>query len=43
MNVSIPRNNIHDLVLELVSLPDETEWVEFKENNEDPQLIEEYI
>lgn len=43
MNVSIPRNNIHDLVLELASLPDETEWVEFKENNEDPQLIGEYI
>ncbi|WP_205630638.1 AlbA family DNA-binding domain-containing protein [Pseudarthrobacter sulfonivorans] len=43
MNVSVPQKNISDLVIELASLPDETEWVEFKENNEDPQLIGEYI
>lgn len=31
------------LVRQLVQLPRETEWVEFKENNDDPQKIGEYI
>lgn len=31
------------LVEELKALPHESEWVEFKENNSDPQLIGEYI
>src|SRR4051794_40766093 len=28
---------------ELLALPGETEWVEFKHNNEDPQEIGEYL
>lgn len=31
------------LVRELCKLPDETEWVEFKQNNADPQEIGEYL
>ena len=31
------------LVNELRKLPQETEWVEFKENNADPQDIGEYL
>lgn len=31
------------LILELAELPDETEWVEFKQNNADPEEIGEYI
>ena len=31
------------LVRELVKLPSETEWVEFKCNNKEPQMIGEYI
>ena len=31
------------LVRELSKLPDETEWVEFKQNNADPQEIGEYL
>lgn len=34
---------IERLVLELVRNPTESEWVEFKENNGDPQQIGEYI
>ena len=34
---------LQSLVRELVKLPTETEWVEFKCNNKDPQLIGEYI
>jgi predicted HTH transcriptional regulator len=34
---------IQHLVEHLRSLPDETEWVEFKHNNSDPQEIGEYI
>jgi ATP-dependent DNA helicase RecG len=33
----------HSLVHELVSLPAETGWVEFKHNNSDPQALGEYI
>ena len=38
---------IHDYLVgflrELCKLPQETEWVEFKENDADPQDIGEYI
>ena len=34
---------LQSLVRELVKLPDETEWVEFKCSNKDPQMIGEYI
>ena len=34
---------LQSLVRELIKYPDETEWVEFKCNNKDPQMIGEYI
>ena len=34
---------LQSLVRELIKLPSETEWVEFKCNNKEPQLIGEYI
>lgn len=34
---------LHSLLKELLSLPQETEWVEFKHNNDDPVMIGEYI
>ena len=34
---------LHSLIRELVSLPNETEWLEFKHNNDNPQDIGEYI
>jgi len=34
---------LQSLVRELVKLPDETEWIEFKCNNKNPQMIGEYI
>lgn len=34
---------LQSLVRELVKLPDEAEWVEFKCNNKQPQMIGEYI
>ncbi len=34
---------LQHLVRELVALPKETEWVEFKENNANPEDIGEYI
>ncbi|MBK2044229.1 ATP-binding protein, partial [Allofrancisella guangzhouensis] len=41
----INRNEdyIKSLINELVKLPNETEWVEFKHNNKDPRQIGEYI
>ena len=35
------KNNdyIENLIRELISLPSETEWVEFKHNNSDPHMI----
>lgn len=33
----------NDCIAELVSLPRETEWVEFKENNANPEEIGEYV
>ena len=32
-----------DIVRELLQYPSETEWIEFKCNNEDPHAIGEYI
>jgi predicted HTH transcriptional regulator len=34
---------IKSLVNEIIKLTHETEWIEFKHNNEDPQMIGEYI
>jgi ATP-dependent DNA helicase RecG len=34
---------LEGLVRELVKLPREVEWVEFKQNNDDPQQLGEYI
>jgi ATP-dependent DNA helicase RecG len=31
------------LLIELTALPDETEWVEFKHNNDNPEQIGEYL
>jgi predicted HTH transcriptional regulator len=36
-------DDIEQLVLELAKLPNETEWVEFKQNNDDPATIGENI
>lgn len=35
--------NLDYLIRQLIKLPNETEWVEFKHNNSDPDLIGEYI
>ena len=42
-HASTTNDYVSRLVRELVKLPTETEWVEFKENNADPQEIAEYI
>lgn len=34
---------LHSLLAELCKLPEETSWVEFKENNAKPQDIGEYL
>jgi predicted HTH transcriptional regulator len=36
-------NYLQDLIQELINLPNETEWAEFKANYQDPQMIGEYI
>ncbi len=36
-------NYLNSLLETIVELPSETEWVEFKENNENPQEIGEYL
>lgn len=43
--MSINRNNeyIISLVQELIKQPNETEWLEFKHNNNDPEIIGQYI
>jgi len=43
--VSMERDEdyLRSLLRELTKLPTETEWVEFKHNNDDPQQIGEYI
>lgn len=37
------QDYVKNLIRELISLPSETEWVEFKHNNDDPHMIGEYI
>ncbi len=37
------KDYINNLIRELISLPKETEWVEFKHNNDQPEKIGEYI
>ena len=41
----LTRDNeyIKSLVLEFIKLPNETEWLEFKQDNKDPNLIGQYI
>ncbi|WP_020161517.1 ATP-binding protein [Methylobacter marinus] len=43
--MSVPQSQEHlsSLLRELCKLPKETEWVEFKHSNDDPQMIGEYI
>ena len=43
MTLERPLDYLHSLLKELTKLPNETEWVEFKHNNDDPQMIGEYI
>jgi ATP-dependent DNA helicase RecG len=43
MSVSRTDDYLTGLVAELRNLPTETEWVEFKENNDNPELIGEYL
>jgi predicted HTH transcriptional regulator len=43
MTTDHTREFLQGLIRELCALPTETEWVEFKKNNEDPQEIGEYI
>lgn len=43
MTVDRTTEYLRGLLRELCALPKETEWVEFKENNDDPQEIGEYI
>lgn len=35
--------NLNQLLRSLLSLPTETEWVEFKHNNDNPEAIGEYL
>jgi len=39
----VKETNVKQLVKSLLSLPKESEWVEFKHNNENPTEIGEYI
>jgi len=43
MTVERSPNYLCSLLRELINLPNETEWVEFKHNNDDPPMIGEYI
>lgn len=43
MPESFHNDYLQRLVIQLATLPSETEWVEFKENNSSPQEIAEYI
>jgi len=43
MTINRPREYLLSLIRELRNLPAETEWVEFKQNNEEPDKIGEYI
>ena len=35
----MPQNEPMDLIYQLVGYPNETEWIEFKEGNSDPEQI----
>lgn len=37
------KEYLRSLVRELIKYPEETEWIEFKCNNKNPQMIGEYI
>jgi len=37
------ENELHQLIEKLIALPKECEWVEFKESNDKPEEIGEYI
>ena len=43
MTVERDLGYLQSLLRELCSLPQETEWVEFKQDNDDAPLIGEYI
>lgn len=43
MTVDRPGNYLLSVLSELRKLPNETEWVEFKHNNDKPDEIGEYI
>jgi ATP-dependent DNA helicase RecG len=43
MIFNLPNQHLVSLVRELCRLPQETEWVEFKVNNDEPREIGEYI
>jgi len=43
MSIDREKHYINSLIKELLNQPKETEWIEFKRNNDDPQMIGEYI
>ena len=43
MSINRTDKYIISLIKELLKQPKESEWIEFKHNNEDPQMIGEYI
>lgn len=43
MSIERTEEYITSLVKELLKQPKESEWIEFKHNNKDPQIIGEYI
>ncbi|MGD9661269.1 MAG: helix-turn-helix domain-containing protein, partial [Porticoccaceae bacterium] len=43
MTVDRNLDYLRSLLRELANLPKETEWVEFKQNNDDPDQLGEYI
>lgn len=43
MTLERTQEYLHSLLRELRSLPNETEWVEFKHNNAKPEMLGEYI
>ena len=43
MTTNYTAEYLASLIHELCKLPQETEWVEFKENNQNPQDIGEYV
>lgn len=43
MSIDRPESELHGILAELRKLPSETEWVEFKHNNDEPDEIGEYL